>query len=721
MSDLSLIIDSRSAVQASKDILNIGDSMQDTSKSAQASASVFVSAFNKMEKSIDLATKANVAYAKNAQAVFNTTLGIGKSFNSAEASAAVFAKELGKASQAAFDYARSSQQAINNTLGVNREFNSAEASASIFARELDKIDAAAERAEAQLDRMGVGVGRTANKMNRFGMVSQQVGYQVGDFFVQVQSGQSALVAFAQQGTQLAGLLPGVAGAIIGIGLAVSTAVIGPMLRLRETTQDATTQIQELEAATAQLNEANKIYSTDGLQSVLDKYGEMNQEILLLIERQRQYATDNAMVQAKEAVESIAGEFDDLLTNLELYNSYISAGTPSALVDARDLAAEIQEQFGLTVIEAQSLQYAMQAATRTSELDTMASGLATVATILEDSSIKGTALYGTLLDSESAIRALNNEASGIGGWLGAAISGAAAFASNLWNAAGAARAAAMGSGGPLSPATVYGLNAATRGLAPEFAPTGSFSGSSPPSRPMDLGISTGSAGGGSGGGGGTQNDPLADLIEKIRLEEELLGLTEDQMEVYKALGADRSRYSAEEIASVTAEVEALRLKQEQLEEMSRGQESLANTLERSFESTFTSIIDGTKDMDDAFKDMAKSILAELFRVLVTQQLVGSFSGGSGTGIVGSIMSMVTGGGTTPVVGPSTGGMLTGKTTSGRMAGGGGVTQNINFNVSANGDDSVKRIVTKLVPQISKAAEAGIINSRQRGGSMRKTFV
>jgi hypothetical protein len=48
-----------------------------------------------------------------------------------------------------------------------------------------------------------------NKMSKFGMVSQQVGYQVGDFFVQVQSGQNKMVAFAQQATQLAGLLPGI--------------------------------------------------------------------------------------------------------------------------------------------------------------------------------------------------------------------------------------------------------------------------------------------------------------------------------------------------------------------------------------------------------------------------------------------------------------------------------------------------------------------------------
>ena len=70
-------------------------------------------------------------------------------------------------------------------------------------------------------------------MNKFGMVSQQVGYQVGDFFVQVQSGTSALVAFGQQGTQLAGLIPGIGGAIIGIGLAIGTMVLRTRQQMKE--------------------------------------------------------------------------------------------------------------------------------------------------------------------------------------------------------------------------------------------------------------------------------------------------------------------------------------------------------------------------------------------------------------------------------------------------------------------------------------------------------
>ena len=70
-------------------------------------------------------------------------------------------------------------------------------------------------------------------MNKFGMISQQVGYQVGDFFVQIQSGTSALVAFGQQGTQLAGLIPGIGGAIVGIGLAIGTMVLRTRQQMKE--------------------------------------------------------------------------------------------------------------------------------------------------------------------------------------------------------------------------------------------------------------------------------------------------------------------------------------------------------------------------------------------------------------------------------------------------------------------------------------------------------
>jgi hypothetical protein len=70
------------------------------------------------------------------------------------------------------------------------------------------------------------------------------------------------------------------------------------------------------------------------------------------------------------------------------------------------------------------------------------------------------------------------------------------------------------------------------------------------------------------------------------------------------------------------------------------QSLADAMKDSFTSGFMSIVDGTKSAKEAFKDMARSIIAKLYEVLVVQRLVGQFNAatGQGTGIVGAIMGL-----------------------------------------------------------------------------------
>lgn len=82
---------------------------------------------------------------------------------------------------------------------------------------------------------------------------QQLGYQVGDFAVQVQSGTSALVAFAQQGTQILGFLPnaGAMGAVAGAVLAVSTAVLNlglNMMSAKSSTDQAKDSIDNFKSS-----------------------------------------------------------------------------------------------------------------------------------------------------------------------------------------------------------------------------------------------------------------------------------------------------------------------------------------------------------------------------------------------------------------------------------------------------------------------------------------
>ena len=61
------------------------------------------------------------------------------------------------------------------------------------------------------------------KLNTFNMKVQQTGYQLQDFFVQLQSGTSFFTAFGQQGSQLAGIF-GPAGAVFGAVIAIGSAI-----------------------------------------------------------------------------------------------------------------------------------------------------------------------------------------------------------------------------------------------------------------------------------------------------------------------------------------------------------------------------------------------------------------------------------------------------------------------------------------------------------------
>jgi len=76
--------------------------------------------------------------------------------------------------------------------------------------------------------------------------------------------------------------------------------------------------------------------------------------------------------------------------------------------------------------------------------------------------------------------------------------------------------------------------------------------------------------------------------------------------------------------------------------------LANSIRDNFTNAFMSMIDGTKSAKDAFKDMTKSIIMDLIRIQIQQQItsaIGSFAGGgkAGTGILGWLGSLFHGGG------------------------------------------------------------------------------
>jgi hypothetical protein len=167
------------------------------------------------------------------------------------------------------------------------------------------------------------------------------------------------------------------------------------------------------------------------------------------------------------------------------------------------------------------------------------------------------------------------------------------------------------------------------------------------------------------------------------------------------------------------------------------QSFGEAMKSSLEQGFMSIVDGTKTARDAFRTMARDIIAHLYRVFVVQRIVGSFGGGGIMGAVGrAFPSLVPGNanGTTNFQGgmtlvgergpelvnlPRGSQVLDAQRTSSRM-GDGDIIQHFNFNLSANGDESIRRMIAQAAPQIVEAAKSGVIDAKRRGGSYGRAF-
>jgi vacuolar-type H+-ATPase subunit I/STV1 len=238
----------------------------------------------------------------------------------------------------------------------------------------------------------------------------------------------------------------------------------------------------------------------------------------------------------------------------------------------------------------------------------------------------------------------------------------------------------------------------------------------------------------GGGGASQQDPLAKLRERIKLDTELLGKTKERQEVERAIANSSKTYGKEAVDQAVAELEAYNQIVEKRQEL----QGIYDTAQSSMEDGFMAMVEGTKSVEDAFKDMARNIIKELYQVYVIKRMVGGFGmdGAAGSGILGGVQKILgfDGGGYTGS-GPRSGGLdgrggflammhpretVVDHTKAGSDVGGESVTVVQNFNFQANGDESVKKIIAQAAPSIANMAKQSVMDARRRGGAMKNTF-
>lgn len=230
--------------------------------------------------------------------------------------------------------ARAMEEARSGTGGASSEFSRAESIIEALGNQLAVLDEAQEngaRSAAVLAaQLRAGSKATDEEKQKIGELTgrlfdmkgaadtsmgsnkgwkssmQQAGYQVQDFIVQVQGGQSALVAFAQQGSQLAGAF-GPGGAVFGAIIALGSVLAGMLITSLNGGKNAMDALKD--AAEAMDKVIN--VSINGVAALSDKYAYLaktNAEVATLMRNQALLEYNQAIAKIPKAISDASDSF-----------------------------------------------------------------------------------------------------------------------------------------------------------------------------------------------------------------------------------------------------------------------------------------------------------------------------------------------------------------------------------------------------------------------------
>lgn len=213
-----------------------------------------------------------------------------------------------------FSRAESIIEALGNQLAVLDEAQENGArSAAVLAAQLRAGSKATDEEKQKIGEltgrlydMKTGVENGAKGTGSWKSSMQQAGYQVQDFIIQVQGGQSALVAFAQQGSQLAGAF-GPGGAIVGSIIALSSVLAGVLITSLNGGKNA---MDALKDAAEAMDKVITI-SQNGVAALSDKYAYLaktNAEVATLMRNQALLEYNQAIAKIPKAISDASDSF-----------------------------------------------------------------------------------------------------------------------------------------------------------------------------------------------------------------------------------------------------------------------------------------------------------------------------------------------------------------------------------------------------------------------------
>jgi len=664
-----------------------------------------------------------------------------------------------------------------NLTSIEKAFRSGKINASRYnselakqAKELAKLGGGYNKANSEVRKYAASLrqanevqleatqaaGFAGKRVNRLGMQMQQAGYQVGDFAVQLQGGTNMMVALGQQGSQLLGIF-GPAGAIAGAALAIGTAFVAPLMRAAKEADELAKSVKSAIEEVDDALRASMLGATEGEMKFIDNIAVLQTELDNLLEQQ---AADpggktqaqlaniaSAIRQTKEDLGKANEEFRDYQANVAKLKSFdpLSAfgGAGRDIKEQEKLKTAVTETGELRVklaFRRQKLFDALRDRQRKAEREEQKAADKIAKTIeranqsardrLISESYRVDLLEAELEFGKESVRYKNLvaliEDSNLRRKLEAQGVEKATIDAIIKQLDGQRQITAeLEKQGRITYRMFEGSDAAK--AMRKYASRGTPTGTGKPKKEKEPVV---------------KESDLQKLRKELALESALVGQTEARQRVIQALGVEFSKKNPQTVANLERQIQ---LTKDLIQEEQK-RKDLIGFVADSMGDSFMSMVEGTKSVKDAFREMASDIVRELYRVLVVQQMVnsaktfmggffadgGAFSGGSqiqayaNGGVVGSPTYFGMSGGKTGLMGEAgpEAIMPLSRGANGKLGvqaeGVGGVTINQNINISTGVQQTVRSEIKSMMPQIAEQSKAAVLDAKRRGGSYGSKF-
>ena len=229
------------------------------------------------------------------------------------------------------------------------------------AKQLDTLSSSAGKADSSTKKLTDTTSAATPKMNAMRASIGNAGYQVQDFIVQIQGGQSALTAFTQQGSQLVSAFNPIAGTVFTIATVIGGALYASLSNSTDTAKQLEEATKFLDDA---LNEATPgVYDMNDALEKLDAVGATTAEKMAFLNKALEAtaiqanSTADKIVEAIDKVTKAQSLFQKLTTNLAASQIAQGGNAAGAVAFQYESAAEAA---GLTAKELRSIEVAQKA-------------------------------------------------------------------------------------------------------------------------------------------------------------------------------------------------------------------------------------------------------------------------------------------------------------------------------------------------------------------------